>query len=59
MVSQPGDPAPKATTISTPSSTSSDSTGMGIGLYAIILIGGAAAYGAYQYLQSQQQANKI
>ena len=55
---QPGDPAPKATPVTTSSSTSSDSTSMGVGLYALILIGGVAAYGAYQYLQTQQ-ANKI
>lgn len=28
---------------------------MGVGLYAVILIGGAIAYGAYNYLQAQQQ----
>jgi cytochrome b5 len=27
---------------------------MGIGLYAVILIGGAAAFGAYKYLQAQE-----
>ena len=35
------------------SASTSGSTGMGIGLYAIILLGGAAAFGAYKYLQSQ------
>jgi len=52
---QPGDPAPKATTTSsTTASSSTDSTGSGIGLYAIILLGGALAFGAYKYLQSQE-----
>jgi len=27
---------------------------MGVGLYALIVVGGAIAYGAYQYLQQQQ-----
>jgi cytochrome b5 len=30
---------------------------MGIGLYAVVLIGGLVAFGAYQYMQ-QQQAQK-
>ncbi|PLB55614.1 putative cytochrome b5, partial [Aspergillus steynii IBT 23096] len=46
----PGDPAPKAQ--AQPSSSGSgDSSGLGVGLYAFVLIGGAIAYGAYQYLQ--------
>jgi uncharacterized protein HemX len=32
------------------------SAGLGIGLYAIVLIGGLIGYGAYQYLQQQQVA---
>jgi len=55
---QAGDPAPKAAPAATSTSSSSDSTGMGVGLYAFILLGGVAAYGAYQYLQTKQ-ANKI
>jgi len=55
---QPGDPAPKAAPSAVSTSTSSDSTGMGVGLYALILVGGVVGYGAYQYLQTQQ-ANKI
>jgi len=27
---------------------------MGIGLYAVILLGGAVALGAYKYMQSQE-----
>jgi hypothetical protein len=55
---QPGDPAPKAhaSTSSSSASSSSSSGGFGVGLYAVILIGGAIAYGAYNYLQAQQQA---
>ncbi|KAF2670581.1 cytochrome b5 [Microthyrium microscopicum] len=51
----PGDPVPKVQAPNTSSSSSSgDATSFGIGLYAVILIGGAAAYAGYTYLQSQQ-----
>ncbi|KAK2627900.1 hypothetical protein QTJ16_002546 [Diplocarpon rosae] len=51
---QPGDPAPKVSQPSSYSASSGGSAGMGVGLYAIILIGGALAYGAYQYTKSQE-----
>ncbi|KAJ5776506.1 uncharacterized protein N7511_001517 [Penicillium nucicola] len=52
----PGDPAPQSHAAPASSSSSSSSTaGFGVGLYAVILIGGAIAYGAYNYLQAQQQ----
>ncbi|UNI22588.1 hypothetical protein JDV02_008463 [Purpureocillium takamizusanense] len=56
---QPGDPAPKAN-IAAPaaSSNKSDNTGLGIGLYAILLIGGVIGYGAFQYLAKQQQVQQ-
>ncbi|KAL2799108.1 cytochrome b5-like heme/steroid binding domain-containing protein [Aspergillus keveii] len=55
----PGDPAPKVhAQTSSDSSSSSSSSGFGIGLYAILLIGGAAAYGAFQYLQASAAAEK-
>ncbi|KAK4870804.1 hypothetical protein LT330_000041 [Penicillium expansum] len=51
----PGDPVPKAKpTTSTDSLSSSSASGFGVGLYAVILVGGAIAYGAYNYLQAQQ-----
>jgi len=51
----PGDPEPKAqATANASSSSSSSSSGFGVGLYAVILIGGAIAYGAFNYLQAQQ-----
>jgi hypothetical protein len=28
---------------------------LGVGLYAIVLLGGALAFGAYKYLQGQSQ----
>ncbi|PGH33905.1 hypothetical protein GX50_03305 [[Emmonsia] crescens] len=48
----PGDPAPKAQYPPASSSAKSpqDSTGLGVGLYAIIILLGAIGYGAYQYL---------
>ncbi|KAL4750853.1 cytochrome b5-like heme/steroid binding domain-containing protein [Aspergillus terricola var. indicus] len=55
----PGDPAPKVHgSSSSDSSSSSSSTGFGVGLYAILLIGGAAAYAAYQYLQASAGAEQ-
>ncbi|KAJ5669557.1 hypothetical protein N7462_010627 [Penicillium macrosclerotiorum] len=51
----PGDPEPKPQhSASAASASSSSSGGFGVGLYAVILIGGAIAYGAYNYLQAQQ-----
>ncbi|KAJ5221147.1 uncharacterized protein N7469_010034 [Penicillium citrinum] len=54
----PGDPEPKshATTTASSSNSNSNSAGFGVGLYAIILIGGAIAYGAYNYLEAQKSA---
>ncbi|KXG48280.1 Cytochrome b5 [Penicillium griseofulvum] len=49
----PGDPTPKPKVTASVDSSSSAS-GFGVGLYAVILIGGAIAYGAYNYLQAQQ-----
>ncbi|KAL4909171.1 cytochrome b5-like heme/steroid binding domain-containing protein [Aspergillus multicolor] len=56
----PGDPAPKVHGSSSgdSSSSSSGAAGFGVGLYAIILIGGAAAYAAYQYLQASAAAEQ-
>jgi len=50
-----GDPKPKAAPQVTkgPSGTG-NSGGLGAGLYAVILLGGAAAFGAYKYLQMQE-----
>ncbi|TGO63600.1 hypothetical protein BOTNAR_0098g00020 [Botryotinia narcissicola] len=54
----PGDPAPKAQAQAATAYTSSSQgeSGMGVGLYAIILIGGLAAFGAYKYMLAQQSA---
>lgn len=58
---QPGDPTPKAPKPGavTPAASTGDATGLGIGVYAIVLIGGAAAYFAYQYLQAQQEQQQV
>ncbi|CAL5870495.1 uncharacterized protein PFLUO_LOCUS4732 [Penicillium psychrofluorescens] len=50
----PGDPAPRAPAKSAPAAASSSSGGFGVGLYAVILVGGAVAYAAYNYMQAQQ-----
>ncbi|KAJ2970618.1 hypothetical protein NQ176_g8104 [Zarea fungicola] len=53
---QAGDPAPRAAPASKPANSgNADSTGLGIGLYGIVLVGGLLGYIGYQYLQSQQQ----
>jgi len=53
----PGDPAPKTQSYPPKPSdgSSADATGFGIGVYALILIGGALAFGAYKYLQANQE----
>jgi len=52
---QPGDPKPSAPTQFTAGSSTTDNSGMGNTMYAVVFIGGLVAYGAYQYMQSQQQ----
>lgn len=51
-----GDPAPRATASATThsSATASESGGLGIAAYVLIIVGGALAYLAYQYTQTQQ-----
>lgn len=59
MVSQEGDPSPKSQPPAASSSTSAqDTSGLGVGLYAIVLIGGALAFGAFKYLQAQGEGKK-
>ncbi|KAE8374664.1 cytochrome b5-like heme/steroid binding domain-containing protein [Aspergillus bertholletiae] len=53
----PGDPAPRAQSqTATSTSSSSGSAGLGVGLYAFLVLGGAAAYFAYQYLNVAAEA---
>ncbi|KAF2026592.1 cytochrome b5 [Setomelanomma holmii] len=56
---QEGDPKPKSYAQPTSSATTSDGASTGVGLYAIILLGGALAFGAYKYLQGQSQKEGI
>ena len=56
---QAGDPAPISQAPPTsPGANAQDSTGLGIGLYALVLLGGALAFGAYKYLQAQSAEQK-
>ncbi|KAI4179984.1 MAG: hypothetical protein LQ346_007082, partial [Caloplaca aetnensis] len=52
----PGDPEPHAAapqgTVTQPDG-SSDGAGMGVMFYALVLLGGGLAFGAYKYLQAQ------
>ncbi|KAL2258037.1 hypothetical protein VTK26DRAFT_8800 [Humicola hyalothermophila] len=53
----PGDPKPKTPVPGAVSPAANNaSAGLGVGLYAVVLIGGLIAYAAYQYLQQQQGA---
>ncbi|KAL2017174.1 hypothetical protein VTK56DRAFT_2543 [Thermocarpiscus australiensis] len=53
----PGDPKPKAPVPGAVAPAANTSgAGLGVGLYAIVFVGGLIAYGAYQYLQKQQAA---
>ena len=58
--SQPGDPAPhqSTTSISTSTASKTEGAGMGVGLYALVLLGGLAAFGAYKYLQMNSEGKK-
>ena len=49
-----GDPKPKAYAPGGSTATTTDGSSS-IALYAIILVGGALAFGAYKYLQSQNE----
>ena len=52
----PGDPVPKIAStdkVSAGPGGKSSETGTGVMLYAVILVGGALAFGAYKYMQTQ------
>ncbi|KAK6207083.1 F-actin-capping protein subunit alpha [Pestalotiopsis sp. IQ-011] len=51
---QPGDPSHTANKPSLSPTANTDSAGLGTIAYAVVFIGGLAAFGAYQYLQTQQ-----
>lgn len=50
-----GDPKPKAYTTTGSSANATDGASTGVGLYAVVLVGGLLAFVAYKYLQSQQE----
>ncbi|KAB2569051.1 Major facilitator superfamily [Lasiodiplodia theobromae] len=52
---QPGDPEPKSHSSPSSGGNSPDAAGFGIGLYAVLLVGGALAFAAYQYLQANAE----
>ncbi|KAF7548524.1 hypothetical protein G7046_g8643 [Stylonectria norvegica] len=52
----PGDPTPSRPATNSTATGNVDSSGVSIGLYAAIMVGGLAAYLGYQYLQNQQAA---
>ena len=53
-----GDPKPKSYSsgANAASGSAPEATSLGLGLYAVILIGGALAFGAFKYLQAQQES---
>lgn len=50
-IKQEGDPKPKSYAQSSTTASTSDGASTGVGLYAIVLVGGALAFGAFKYLQ--------
>jgi hypothetical protein len=50
---QDGDPAPKAYSATTTTTATTDGASAGVGLYAIILLGGLLAYLAYTFMQKK------
>ncbi|KAK1755719.1 cytochrome b5-like heme/steroid binding domain-containing protein [Echria macrotheca] len=54
-----GDPKPKTPLPGAVApAANTQGAGLGVGLYAVVLIGGLVAFYAYQYLQQQQAAQK-
>ncbi|KAK8189800.1 cytochrome b5 [Phyllosticta capitalensis] len=50
-----GDPEPKTSQAPQSQTNKGDATGFGLGVYAILLVGGGLAYFAYQYLQANSE----
>ncbi|PHH85330.1 hypothetical protein CDD83_583 [Cordyceps sp. RAO-2017] len=56
---KPGDPAPRAPApTSSTTASSSDNTGIGIGLYGIVVIGGILAYAVFQYMAKHEEQTR-
>lgn len=58
LTNQANDPPAKPQQTTTTTSSGSEQANMGVGLYAVILIGGALAFAAYQYLQASSTQQK-
>ncbi|KAL8805394.1 MAG: hypothetical protein Q9182_001960 [Xanthomendoza sp. 2 TL-2023] len=54
---EPHDSAPKSSSTSSPSSSNADGS-LGLMFYALVLLGGGLAFGAYKYLQTQSAAGE-
>jgi len=55
LLRKPGDPKPASQpTASVGSSSSGGSAGMGVGLYALVLVGGALAFAGYKYMEANK-----
>lgn len=52
---QDGDPKPKVYSQGQSTTTNTDGASAGVGLYAIILVGGILAFAAYKYFEAQQE----
>ena len=53
---QAGDAAPDALKYTSKGKVNNGSSaGLGVGLYALVLVGGAVAFGAYKYLQANSE----
>jgi len=50
----PGDASPNIKTAPATSTSTTGGVGLGIGLYAVLLLGGVAAFGAYKYMEAQK-----
>jgi hypothetical protein len=57
---QPGDPKPKVSNSAVPKTPGRqrDSTAIGVGLYAAMVLGGGLAYLGYAYLHAQEAKKK-
>ena len=55
-ISQAGDPTPRTSSGANERAAQTATAGVGIGLYAAVLVGALGAYLAYAYLQRQETA---
>lgn len=53
---QPGDPLPKSSSSTSYGGATADASSLGVGMYALVLVGGLLSFFAYQYTQKQAVA---